>query len=432
MTTTQDGKIHEPWWIAWVLGLLLALSWADRGLPGILLGSIKKSLLVTDAQLGLLSGTAFGICYAIAGIPVAWLADRSSRSRLISVGVVIWSLLTAFSAMAANFGTLFVARMGVGIGEAVLLPCAYSLIADTFSRNARARAASILVLGTPIGAGIALWCGAVLLDYFSRTNVLPALHLEPWRMVFLTMGAVGILVGVIPMMLKEPRRTAEIADRVRHSPGALRFLVTHWRRTVPIAVGITLFNMFGGGFIAWLAPLFVRHFHMPVVSVGRYLGVGVVILGAAAIVLGGVSAAKLTDKYGSRGPVLLALLSTIFLGIATIVLARCTSSPVAAVSTAVCLLSLFAATPAVPLVVMSVAPSEMRARVAAALILVAGLLGSSTGPWIFGWINDSLSGDGGQLNVTFGLSALFMLGVASAVLLISFRQRFWNIEGETY
>ena len=220
MTTTQDGKIHEPWWIAWVLGLLLALSWADRGLPGILLGSIKKSLLVTDAQLGLLSGTAFGICYAIAGIPVAWLADRSSRSRLISVGVVIWSLLTAFSAMAANFGTLFVARMGVGIGEAVLLPCAYSLIADTFSRNARARAASILVLGTPIGAGIALWCGAVLLDYFSRTNVLPALHLEPWRMVFLTMGAVGILVGVIPMMLKEPRRTVEIADRVRHSPGS--------------------------------------------------------------------------------------------------------------------------------------------------------------------------------------------------------------------
>ncbi len=178
-----------------ILVLVYTMNFLDRQILGILAGPIKKELQLTDAQLGLMGGLAFAMVYSTLSIPIAWLADRSSRRSIIAWSLGIWSAFTAICGFASSFWQLFAARIGVGFGEAGGVAPSYSMLSDYFPKEQRARAISIYSLGIPLGSGAGLLFGGLI-----------AAHLD-WRYAFMIVGSAGLLVApLLRAAVKDPPR----------------------------------------------------------------------------------------------------------------------------------------------------------------------------------------------------------------------------------
>jgi MFS family permease len=197
-------------WILAVLFVVSILNFVDRQILAILAGKVKADLLISDAQLGFLYGTVFGIFYAVFGVPLGVYADRGSRRKLIACGLALWSVMTAASGLATGFTTLALARMGVGVGEASASPAAYSLIADLFPKERRGTALGIYSLGIFVGIGASSYIGGAVADGWSAA--FPAgsapFGLAGWQVAFLVAGLPGLLVVPLVLSFREPRRGA--------------------------------------------------------------------------------------------------------------------------------------------------------------------------------------------------------------------------------
>lgn len=206
----SDRTRIEPysWYALGVLVLVYILNFVDRQLLTILAADLKRDLAISDAEFGFLYGTAFGVFYALFGIPLGKLADRWSRVKLLSVGLALWSAMTAASGLARNFGQLGAARIGVGIGEATAGPSAYSLISDYFPPHRRATAIAIYSSGIYLGAGLSLFIGSAIAgswnDAFAGTSA--PFGLLGWQVAFLAVGLPGLLLALWVKSLREPQR----------------------------------------------------------------------------------------------------------------------------------------------------------------------------------------------------------------------------------
>ena len=191
-----------------VLFLVYVLNFVDRQILSILAKDVKQDLGLDDADIGFLFGTAFGVFYSLFGIPLGRLADNSNRVRLITVGLALWSAMTAFSGLARNGLQLTLARIGVGIGEATASPCAYSLISDYFPRDKRATALAIYSSGIFIGGGLSLFIGGAIVDTWNRN--FPGGHwgLVGWQVAFMAVGLPGLVLALLVATLREPLRGA--------------------------------------------------------------------------------------------------------------------------------------------------------------------------------------------------------------------------------
>lgn len=196
----------------YVLGLLMviyAFNFLDRQIITILAPSLKADLGLTDAQVGLLFGTAFALFYALFGIPLAKLADGWNRVKTIALGLSFWSAMTAVSGLASNFNQLALARVGVGIGEASASPAAYSLLQDYFPREMRGTALALYSSGIYIGVGASLIFGGAVIAYWnaSFTEATRPFGLEGWQATFLAFGIPGLLLALILFLtVREPER----------------------------------------------------------------------------------------------------------------------------------------------------------------------------------------------------------------------------------
>ncbi len=210
-------SLRAAWGLTILLTLAYVFSFVDRYILGLLVEPIKADLHLTDEQMGLLIGLAFGIFYATIGVPLGWLADRVRRTRLVAAGVAVWSLATAASGMATSFAGLFAARMTVGIGEATLSPSALSLIADSFPPEKRGRPVGVYSTGLSLGAGVASLIGAAALTWAKTSTglTLPLLgEVRPWQFVFLIVGTPGLLIALGFLFMPEPPRQRTAADPV--------------------------------------------------------------------------------------------------------------------------------------------------------------------------------------------------------------------------
>ncbi|MGC1271492.1 MAG: MFS transporter [Croceibacterium sp.] len=197
------------WYALGVLTLVYLVNFVDRQILSILANDIKADLGLDDAQLGFLYGTAFAIFYALFGIPLGRLADSWNRTRLLALGLTLWSAMTALSGLARSFAGLAVARVGVGVGEATASPCAYSLISDLFPRHRRATALSIYSAGLFFGSGLSLVVGAAIVQAWNRAWPQGApLGLAGWQAAFLAVGLPGLLLALWVLTLREPVRGA--------------------------------------------------------------------------------------------------------------------------------------------------------------------------------------------------------------------------------
>ncbi len=215
------------WYMVVLLTIAYVFSFIDRYILGFLAEPIQKDLGITDTQMGLLLGPAFGIFYATMGLPLGLLADRKRRTWIVAAGAIVWSAATALTGLAKNFVHLFLARISVGIGEATLSPCAMSMISDSFPPERRGRPIGFYTTALSIGGGIAALLSAGVLSMTKTDVSLPLVgQVAPWQFTFILVGLPGIIMGLLFLTLREPPRQkiahasskekSNLADMLRH------------------------------------------------------------------------------------------------------------------------------------------------------------------------------------------------------------------------
>ncbi len=229
------------WYALSVLVVVYVLNFIDRQILSILANDIKADLGVDDAYLGFLYGTAFAIFYALFGIPLGKLADSWKRVRLMTIGLALWSAMTAVSGFARDAATLTVARIGVGVGEATASPSAYSLISDWFPARLRATALAIYSSGIYIGGGISLAIGGLVVDRWNAAFPQgdPVLGLAGWQAAFIAVGVPGLLLAIWVVTLREPVRGAIDGLETPEDPHPFKGFVRELYTVIP---GFTFFG----------------------------------------------------------------------------------------------------------------------------------------------------------------------------------------------
>lgn len=297
MSNISTSALFPPRYKNYALGVLFlgyVVNFIDRSILAILLEPIKHDLSLSDSELGLLGGLAFALFYATLGIPIAALADRWSRVKVLAISMIIWSAMTALCGMASNFITLLIARIGVGVGEAGASPPSHSLISDYFPIESRATALSIYALGIPFGSMVGNFVGGWGAEELG------------WRTTFFLVGIPGILVAfLILATLKEPPRGLSEKREIKPdgtAPPAMkdvfRFLWTKKSfRHIGFAAGLHAFVGYGAG--TWNAPFLIRSHEMPITEVGSWLAI-ISGIGAIGTFAGGFLGDKISDRTGDR------------------------------------------------------------------------------------------------------------------------------------
>lgn len=230
----EKSATGYSWYVLSVLVIVYILNFIDRQIVSILAVDIKADLGLTDADMGFLGGAAFAVFYALFGIPLGRLADNWSRVRLLSIGLALWSMMTALSGFARNQVELTLARMGVGVGEATASPTAYSLISDYFPKRQRATALAIYSSGLYIGGGVSLFIGALIVKAWNEAYPVGApMGLAGWQAAFLAVGIPGVLVALWVSTLREPVRGAMDGVETASSPTPFRAFASDLSMIVP-------------------------------------------------------------------------------------------------------------------------------------------------------------------------------------------------------
>ncbi|MGH8226942.1 MAG: spinster family MFS transporter [Steroidobacteraceae bacterium] len=390
----------------WVLAVLASVStfgFIDRIVVQVLVQPIKAELHVSDADLGLLGGLTFAVLYVALSIPVARVAERRSRIAIVTVGTALWSLATAASGMAASFGQLLLARIGVGVGEATNGPATASIISDYFGPERRASAMSIYGLAVPLGAFLGGSVGGLVAQTWG------------WRAAFLCAGLPGLLLALLqgltirepprglhdPAPAGEPARTAA-ADATPSfgvpttsfdvTPSFAAVLRRFWERRslVQFIAGATLSTVAGYGINYFLAAYFSRRFGLDYAQAGLVMGIVSSVPAALSILAGGFLA-DWAGKRSARWYALIPALGAAFtapLYMASFAAGTWLAAALLLALTAVCQ---YAYIPAAAAVTQNMMEPRMRASAAAVTGLVFTLLGQGLGPLFAGMLSDHFS-----------------------------------------
>ena len=364
-----------------MLVLVYTFNFIDRQIIGILAVPIKADLGLSDSELGLMGGLAFALFYTALGIPIAWLADRKSRTWIMTVALALWSLMTAVCGLAQNFWQLFAARLGVGVGEAGGVAPAYSLIADYYPPQQRARALAIYSFGIPIGSAVGIVFGGIIADIID------------WRAAFVIVGLAGVLIApLFRFVMKEPVRGGyDKGPSVAAAsiPEVLRLLIkkpSFWMMTL----GAASSSMMGYGLFFWLPSFLVRSHGLELVEASLYFGAILLIGGTAGIWLGGV----LGDKLGAASKSAYARIPAIAFFITIPFYLAGILSPSLGIAFAVLLvptaLGLVWLGPVLS-AIQHLVPPNMRATASAIFLFVNNLIGIGLGTALLGMISDVLN-----------------------------------------
>jgi MFS family permease len=366
-----------------LLILLLAyiFNFIDRQIIGVLAVPIKAELALSDQQLGLMGGIAFALFYSGLAIPIAWLADRKSRVNIIAGSVALWSAFTALCGLAQNFWHLFLARMGVGIGEAGGVAPSYALISDFYPKEKRGRALAFFSLGIPIGSALGVFFGGWI-----------ASHLD-WRSAFLIVGVAGLPAALlVKLLVPEPVRggfdegPSEAAPPLPVVAGTLARNPSFWLLSFGAASG----SILGYGLIFWLPSFFARSFGLELAEVGWFYGSIVLVGGVAGTWLGG----WFGDRTGQGNPAAYALIPAICFLIAAPVFAIGLFAPSLAVGWALFavgqMLALAWLGPVIA-AVQHIVPPNMRATASASFLFINNLIGIGFGIFFLGFMSDTMT-----------------------------------------
>lgn len=396
-----------------MLILAYTFNFLDRQILGILKEPIKQELGLTDTQLGLMGGLAFAGLYATLAVPIAWVADRVSRTWIMTTALALWSGFTAACGLATGFWSLFLMRVGVGVGEAGGVAPAYSLISDYFPKEQRARALAAYSFGIPLGTASGLLFGGLIAAYVN------------WRWAFFAVGAAGlVLAPLFKWVVDDPIRGGlDVAPGTvpakKEAPKFSEVIATVFPKPSfwLLAFGAAASSICGYGVAFWLPSFFIRSLGLTLAQTSIYYSAISLIGGMAGIWLGG----SLADRFGAKNRAAYALAPAIcfLVALPCFLLAMNTTSLYWAfvfflIPTGLNLAWLGPVVTAV----QHLAPANMRTTTSALFLLINNLLGIAVGLWFFGYVSDQLKPQYGAESMRYSIQYGLGFYLLSALLLI--------------
>jgi MFS family permease len=421
---TQAG-LRRAWYVVLALTAIYMLSYVDRVILSLLVAPIKRDLGISDTRVGLLQGLAFGLFYTFMGLPLGRIADTRNRRNLIAGGVVLWSFFTSLCSVARSFWSLFVTRMGVGVGEAALSPAAYSLISDYFPRERLGVAISVFYMGVFLGTSLSLLVTGSVVDALAHTPVVtvPLLGaMASWRITFLIAGLPGLLFVLLVYTIREPKRRDLLrtgtGQASRLSPqDALGEMRRRWQSLLGISIGAIFQAVPTYALISW-APTYFQRVHMwSAGQSGRALAALLLTCGCAGMYAGG----RLSDYWQKNGVaegplrVGVACAAGTILLLPAAFLAHGAAWVLALLAPGTFFLALPMGTSAAAL--QRIFPNQVRGQVSALFLFFLNLGGLTFGPLMPGLLNDRVFHNGNMV----GASLAITIGGAALLMLAAFR-----------
>lgn len=388
-----------------MLLLVYTFNFLDRQILGILAQPIKADLGLTDAQFGAIGGLAFALLYSVLGVPLALLADKTSRSGVVAASLAVWSGFTALCGVATGYWQLFLFRLGVGVGEAGGVAPSYALIADYFPPERRARALAIYSLGIPVGLASGTLLGAYIASWID------------WRAAFIVMGVAGIVLAPIFKFvvrdLPKPAASAMTSAPIGLAFGILARKPAFWL----MAFAASFSSLCGYGLALWTPSILMRSFRFDLIETGQFMGSLLLIGGTAGVLAGG----WLADRLGTRDRGWYAKLPAIAWAITVPAFAFGLLSPSPALAWPLLLipnaLNILWLGPVVT-AVQHLAPRHMRATASASFLLINNLIGLGAGPLLMGAMSDALKSSYGVDSLRYAAVACLAFYALAAVLML--------------
>jgi predicted MFS family arabinose efflux permease len=374
-----------------VLLIAYIFNFLDRQILGILAQPIKSDLRLSDTQFGAIGGLAFALLYSVLGVPLALLADKTSRSGVVAASLGIWSAFTALCGTASGFSQLFLYRLGVGIGEAGGVAPSYALIADYFPTQRRARALAIFSLGIPLGLAGGTLVGAYVA------------HAIDWRAAFLLIGLLGVVLAPVLRFVVRDRKM--VASPVAQAP--LRSVFPSLARRPAfwlMALASSSSSLCGYGLSLWTPSVLMRSFGLDLLSTGNFLASILLLGGCAGVLAGGWFADRLGDldrSWYAKLPAIAWIISIPAWAIGLFAPTPAIAWPFLLVGSAVNILWLAPVTTAVQHLV----DRPLRSTASASFLLINNLIGLGVGPLLMGRLSDALK-------PSYGADALRVAAVA--------------------
>lgn len=415
---SQGSSNAYRWYVVILLMIAYIFSFIDRQILSLLIEQIKADLLISDTQFSLLSGFAFSLFYATMGLPIAYCADRFSRVRIIAAGVAFWSLATMACGLSRNFLQMFLARIGVGTGEAALTPATYSMLSDMFPRDKLGRALGTYSMGAFLGGALAFLVGGFVIGLLKSTPTVdmgPLGTLRSWQLSFFVVGLPGLAISLLILAtVRDPQRAVRPAGEGSSLRELARFVAANGRTFFTLFIGFSFFAMCQYALMNWTPAIYIRKYGLTPTETGYLLGSILLVASTAGAFCGG----WLIDVFQKRGHADAPLLSGM-IGAGCMLPTAVGAALVSDISLSVLLLipaMFFASFPlstsAVAVQIMT--PKHLRAQAASLFLLVSNIIGMGIGTTLVALITDHYFHDPRAVD----LSMAIVIGCAASACLL--------------
>ncbi|WPC35389.1 MFS transporter [Acinetobacter sp. YWS30-1] len=385
------------WYVVIICMVAYILSFVDRQILSLMIEPIKADLMLSDTQFSLLQGLAFSLFYAFMGVPIAALADKKSRVKIISVGIAFWSLATAACGLSKNFIQMFLARLSVGAGEAALSPAFYSIVADLFPKHKLGRALGVYAIGAFIGSGLAFLIGGYVIGLLKDVSfvTLPMIgEIKTWQLTFMIVGLPGVLLALLMILtVREPERKGLKMDAngvaVKASfKNSMGFIKTHRRTFFCHFIGFSFYTMMLYSLLGWAPAYYMRHFGLDASQTGYILGSIILVANTS----GALFCGWLIDFFSKRGYSDAAIRAGA-IGCAALIIPSVLFTQVdnMQLSFALIFVAMFFSTfpiPASAAATQMLTPNQLRSQVSAKFLLISNLIALGVGTTAVALITD--------------------------------------------
>ena len=418
MNKNNYPSSQQAWYGVVILTLAYILSFLDRQLLSLVVTDVKSDLDLTDSQVSIILGFAFALFYTTMGIPIGRLADKKSRRTIIGIGITVWCFMTAVTGIVKTYAQLFIARIGVGVGEATLSPSALSIISDYFPKEKRGTAMGFFNMGVSVGSGIALILGGQIVAYFADFPpiILPLVgQIYEWQALFIFIGIPGLLVALLMSTIKEPSRKGKMT--VVNESGSsseeisikdtIRFIYQRKEAYGWLFLSMACSVLIGYAFLSWLPTMYIRSYNIGIPTITLWLGVAFLIGGPFGATMSGWLGDKLYKKYNNSSHVMLFAYSMIILTVAAVLVPLMPSYQTATLMFIPQIVTAAGQTALAPVAMINITPNQLRGQVTAVYFFVISMTGYTLGPTSVALITDFIFKD--ESLITYSISIVSLV-----------------------
>lgn len=386
----QYPRPARAWYMVALLTLAYFISYIDRTVIGLLVGPIQKDLGVTDSQMGLLLGLAFGIFYATMGLPLGWLADRARRVSIVSCAIALWSAATALCGVASNYAQLFLLRMSVGVGEAALSPCTMSMVADSFPKEKRGKAIAVYSMALSLGTATAYYAIGALLAALQGVEVLdwPLVGaIKPWQAVFIIVGVPGLLLALAMLTVREPVRRDLKAGASTAPWHMFRHFFSRWTTYLTFLLPFCLMTTVAYTHF-WMPEVFTRTWGMEIPDFAKTKAIVTLICAPGTVFAAGALSDFLVRRGRDNAPLLIAVTGTFLFVPTGILIGLMPGTTSAFVFLGLSLVGIATTTATGLTALLMITPPQFRGQISALYYMAISITGLTLGPSTVGWLSD--------------------------------------------